>query len=179
MTQLPNPNRIGKDTERAVDVEIREQVLEQFAILLAKDREEYNERLDFFEIRFQRGIAKLRATAVRNAVKHAKRYANLSGVQASGDMSEHEESQLETSDSIDFEKLGDKNYRMRYFDAIDHLPDHLRVVIEMIRQGIPFESKNPNVVSISETLGKTPKTVREYGKEAVRTLRNLLAEEQE
>lgn len=179
LTQLPHPDRSGINQERAVDVEIREQVLEQFAILMAKDREEYNERLDFFEIRFQRGIAKLRATAIRNAVKLARRYTNLDGVQASGDMSKCEESQLETSDPINFEKLDEKSYRMRYFDAIVHLPDHLRVVIEMIRQGIPFESKKPNVVSISDTLGKTPKTVREYGKEAVRTLQALLAEEQE
>lgn len=179
LTQLPQPDRIRKNKERAVDVEIREQVLEQFAILMAKDREEYNERLDFFEIRFQLGIAKLRATAIRKAVKHAKRYSHLSGVLESGEMSEREESQLESVDSIDFEKLGDKSYRMRYFAAIDHLPDQLRIVIEMVRQGIPFESNKPNVVSISDTLGKTQKTVREYGKEALRILRTLLAEEQE
>ncbi|MEO9593503.1 hypothetical protein [Rhodopirellula bahusiensis] len=144
---------------------------------MAKDRNEYLDRLDLFEARFAFSIKRLIGTARRDAFKHANRQSSLSVRAETGEMSEREENQLETRDSIDFEKLGDKSYRTRYLEAIVYLPDHLRIVIELYRQGVPFESEDPEIVSISKAVGKTPKTARKYRVEAIAILHSMLSED--
>lgn len=48
------------------------------------------------------------------------------------------------------------------------------VQVVMIQQGIPIDSKDPNVVTIAKTLGKSEKTIRTYRDKAYATLRAAL-----
>lgn len=177
LAQLPREEQESYPKQIATKVAIREQVVNQFATLMAKDRNAYFDRLDLFEARFAYSIASLRKTARAKAFKHANRQSPLAVVQESGEMSKSEEKQLETCDSINFDDLEDKDYRTRYLEAIVHLPDDLRIVIELFRQGVPFESDDPTIVSISEVVGKTPKTARKYRDEAIAILQSMLSEE--
>lgn len=177
LAQLPREEQESYQTQIATKVAIREQVVNQFATLMARDRNAYLDRLDLFEARFAFSIARLRKTARAQAFQHADRQKHLAVLQDSGEMSNHEEKQLETSDLINFDDLEDKTYRTRYLEAIVHLPDDLRTVIELFRQGVPFESEDPTVVTISEVVGRTPKTARKYRDEAIAILHTMLSEE--
>jgi DNA-directed RNA polymerase specialized sigma24 family protein len=55
-----------------------------------------------------------------------------------------------------------EDYRSRLDAAIDTLPPEQIRIIEMLRQGIPIDSKEPGAVTIARTLGKSEKTIRTY-----------------
>ena len=67
---VPVPGRrlagANKFAEKATDLEVREAVLQKLQELLCGDRGEYDERLDFFECRFNQALAFLRSTARRS-----------------------------------------------------------------------------------------------------------------
>ena len=177
LSQLPKTEQETYTKQITTAVEVREQVVGKFSILMAEDRVEYYDRLDLFEARFAFSIARLRKTAREAAFNHKNRQASLAVLEISGEMSEREDKQLEICDSINFDDLEDKNYRTRYLEAIVHLPDDLRTVIELVRQGVPFESEDPSIASISEIVGRTPKTARKYRDEAFAILKSMLSEE--
>ncbi|MFH7519186.1 sigma-70 family RNA polymerase sigma factor, partial [Pseudomonas syringae pv. tagetis] len=74
-------------------------------------------------------------------------------------------------DPCDPTELDQKSYRLQLDDAIDGLPEIKRRIIEMLRHDIPIDSKDPTVVTISKTLGKSEKTIRTYRDNAFPTLR--------
>ncbi|MCO8123380.1 hypothetical protein NHH03_16640 [Stieleria sp. TO1_6] len=175
--QLPWTEQEGCPKQLATAVAVREQVAGRFAEMMAKDREEYLDQLDLFEAVFAHSVARLRATARTKAFKHANRQTPLEAIQAGGEMSRPEEMQLEISDSTIFEELHEKDYRRRYLNAIVQLPDDLRTVIELYREGLHFESSDPKEPTISKIVNKSPKTARKYCKQAIAILRGMLLEE--
>lgn len=175
--QLPWTEQEGCQKQLATAVAVRETVVEKFAELMAKDRESYEEQLDLFEARFAFSVARLRKTARRDAFKNANREKALDAMQEGGKMSKAEESRLEISNSSIFDELYEKDYRRRYSEAIVHLPDDLRIVIELYRKGVPFESKDPEKQTISRIIKRTPKTARDYCDQAIAILRGMLLEE--
>lgn len=64
-------------SESAASVDIRDAVLAQFQEMLCRDRLDYEEQLDFFEVRFDMAIAKLRFTARRKVKREEDRGAPL------------------------------------------------------------------------------------------------------
>ena len=72
---------------------------------------------------------------------------------------------------FDADELDKKDYRLLLDDAIDSLPEFQRRIVEMWRQEIPIESKDPSVVTISKVLGKTEKTIRTHRDKAFASLR--------
>lgn len=175
--QLPWTEQEGCPKQLATAVAVREQVAERFAEMMAIDRESYVEQLDLYEARFAFSVARLRATARKKAFKHANRQKPLDMIEASGEMSRPEEIQLEISNSSIFDELHEKDYRRRYSEAIVHLPDDLRIVIELYREGVPFESSDPEKLTISRVIERTPKTARDYRDQAFAILRGILLEE--
>ncbi len=147
---------------------IRDDVVDHFIDLLLNDRATYDNRLDYYEINFNSAIAKDRKDACDRHWKHENRYDELEG--------DEDEASLPIAaiggyDPFDPTELDQKSYRLQLDDAIDGLPEIQRRIIEMLRHDIPIDSKDPSVVTISRTLGKSEKTIRTYRDKAFATLR--------
>ena len=68
---------LDKPAVKASDLEIQELVVSAFHKMLCADRVAYNERLDYFEIRFNSAMARLRATARRTVQREDSRQKPL------------------------------------------------------------------------------------------------------
>jgi hypothetical protein len=135
---------------------------------MANDRKTgYDDRLDVYEYRFAMAVAKLRASAYRQACSKKNRAAQIASFEDDVELSDRVLEQLSFGDLAEFEKFGDKDYRMVLNAAINRLPDKYRTVLELHRQGVPIESTNENAISISKAVGRNPKTTAGYLKKAI------------
>lgn len=157
--------------------QIQEEVLFHFQELLCLDRQDYDERLDFYEIRFNSAIVALRATARKSVWnKESRRQpAELDGAESDGDQ-DFEES-LERVRNPNFQKKDDVLFRLIFLEAISSLPPEEREVIELILEGYPIDSKKPGVRTIAMILNCDEKTVRNRRNRARAALKALKLEE--
>lgn len=159
-------------------VQIRDEVLFRFHELLCLDRADYDERLDYFEIRFDGAIANLRRTARKKARRDANRSDSLTYDDETSEPSKEVEDALaRLHPPATTSKMDDPTYRLRLDAAIDSLPADQRRVIEMLLQGFKIESDDPEVTTIVKVLGCVEKTVRNRRDKAFKALRAMLAEE--
>lgn len=150
---------------------IRERAFDRFKDGLLRDRRSYDERLDYYEINFNGAVAKLRLDAQRTVWRAEKRLTPLESEEGDGEFSAEAEAAVGTSDPFDATELDNANYRSRLDAAIDALPVLQRRIIEMLRQEIPIDSADPNVVTIRSVLGKAEKTIRNQRDKAFASLR--------
>ena len=155
---------------------IRYETFGRFTELLAKDRMDYLEKLDFFEIRFQSALATLRADVERKAYTDKKRSAILEFDHDTGRFSEEVERAARDFNPFESEENDDSDYRLRLDKAIDSLPAMQKAIVEMMRKGIPIDSIDPEAVTIAKTLGKVEKTIRTHRDKAFQALRAALTE---
>ncbi len=157
-------------------MDVREYVVDRFVTLILKDRDGYSERLDFFEIRFDRAVRLLRKDAFSEV---SRRYKPLSPLEydESGDVPEDVEKSLALRNPQSMTREEKVTYRFQVRRAIDSLPEMERRVIDMLHAEIAIESKNPDEPSISGVLGCTPKTVRNRRDRAVRRIQEILGVE--
>lgn len=166
-----------KKAEKSVDLEIRDAVLDKFQVLLCRDREEYRERLDFFECHFNEAVAKLRATARRDIYKAASHFEPLAHDNETNELRPNVEAALSSlSDSFDGPRT-DFLYRSKIHAAISSLPLDERRVVELFLRDIPIESKEADTMTMVTMLGCSEKTVRNRRKRAFAKLEELLKEE--
>jgi hypothetical protein len=163
--RLPSPEGAG-ETETLTASEIRNHAVGTLVELLAADRNNYSEKLDYFEIRFDSAMARLRADACREVLPDAKRSVPLEINQETGELLSEVERTGEGFDPFNPTKLSSLDYRLSLDSAIDVLTVEKRRIVEMIKLGIPIDSKEPGVVTIAKTLGKSEKTVRTHRDEA-------------
>jgi hypothetical protein len=154
--------------------QIRERAYDRFMDLLLTDWRAYDERLDYFEINFNGALVKLRLTAEKQVWRRENRSTPFEISEENGDLSVEVEEAAGSYDPMSAEALDDARYRSRLDEAIDALSPLQRRIIEMLRQGIPIDSKDPDVVTISGTLGKVEKTIRNQRDRAFARLRVLL-----
>jgi len=178
---VPVPTRSiagkAKKAERLIDLEIRDAVLGKFQLLLCRDREEYQERLDFFECRFNAGMFRLRSTARRDICNKAKKFAPLPHDSEAGEPSPKVEEALSCiSDSFDGPKT-DFLYRSRIHAAISSLPLEERRVVELFLRDIPIDSQEADTMTMVKMLGCCEKTVRNRKNRAFAKLEELLKED--
>ena len=157
-------------------LDVREYVRERFVTLILKDRDEYEERLDIFEARFDRAVMLLRKDAFRTISRRDKPLAPLE-YDESGDVPEEVEECLSLLNPRPMTLDEEITYRFQIRRAIDSLPELERRVIDMLEAEIPIESNNPDKPSIAGVLGCTPKTVRNRHGRAVRRIREILSVE--
>jgi DNA-directed RNA polymerase specialized sigma24 family protein len=138
-----------------------------------KDRQEYVENLDFFEIRFAGALKNLRLDARKKVYGKEKRLESIE-VSETGEIDPKVERAAGSFDPFDSPAVDNLEYLLRLDEAIDALPALEKAIVVMIRKGIPIESKEPGVTNISNTLGKTPKTIRTHRDRAYATLRKAL-----
>lgn len=177
LAHLPRePGQDGRG-ESSLESEVRSIAANKFAELMATDRKTgYDDRLDVYEYRFAMAVVKLRVSAYREALSKKNRATHVASFEDDVELSDRELEQLSFGDLAEFEKFGDKDYRMLLNAAINRLPDEYRTALELHRQGIPVESTNENVISISKAIGRTPKTTREYLKKAIAAVKEMTKE---
>lgn len=138
----------------------QERVLDKFQELLCLDRRSYEERLDYYEVRFNSALAALRVTAQRSVTR---RESHLEPMQYQGETlapSGEMEKAFAHLKSTNSSSPEDLIYRSRRLAAIKNLPPAERQVIELLLQGFLIESKDENAVTITKILGCSEKTVR-------------------
>ena len=169
----------GKPAESAVDLDIREAVLHKFQVLLCKDRKAYEDRLDFYECRFNAALASLRATARRDVRREAARLEPLESEAEPAEPSPEVEKALlklrgpASPDGCDF------LYRSKLLRAISLLPAKEQRVIELILQGYQIDSQDDGEPTIAKMLDCVEKTVRNRRDSAYLKLHDALKDEEE
>ena len=170
---LPSAGRPDAATMSLTDARIREKVLDRFLELLSVDRLGYEDRLDYFEVRFDGAVAKLRADARSVAWREENRSVPLE-LDESGDASMEVERAAGNFDPFDVGEMGAEGYRTRLDAAIDSLPEGQARIVTMIRQGIPVFSENAGTMTVAKALGRSDKTIRTYRDKAYVALRAFL-----
>lgn len=167
--QAPRPSDSGGHTASLTRTNIRDDMVDHFIDLLVSDWASRDERLDFYEVSFYKAVAKDRADA---SVRHWTRENRSEALETDEQkVSEVTKVVIGGYNPFDPDELDKKDYRLLLDEAIDSLPEFQMRIVEMLRQGVPIESKDPSVDSISKVLGKTEKTIRTHRDKAYASLR--------
>ena len=142
--------------------------------LLAADRSLYQDRLDYFEVRFDGAVASLRRDAQEQVWRDENRSVALEADDETGELAVEVERAAEDLNPFASWDVEDAVFRPQLDAAIESLPPEQRSVIEMLRQGFPIDSKDPGIMTISSVLGRSEKTVRNYRDRAIAALRAAL-----
>ncbi|MFK4488895.1 RNA polymerase sigma factor [Bradyrhizobium sp. USDA 336] len=153
---------------------IREKVLDRFTSLLATDRSAYSEKLDFFEVQFDGGLANLNRDAREQAWREENRSQPLEYDGETGELAAEVEKAAGSFDPFASGEIDGTDYRSRLDAAIDTLPAEQIRIIEMLRQGFPIDSKDLDAMTIAKALGKSEKTIRSHRDKALAALRAIL-----
>ncbi|MCY1221445.1 hypothetical protein D9M68_210000 [compost metagenome] len=170
--RLPKPNSSNGQTASLTTTNIRDDVCDRFVDLLLGDADEYDERLDFYEINFNQALACDILDAKRKHWTIENRGTELGSEDE--EISAHVEEAAGQYDPFDPEELDKKDYRRRLQDAIDTLPELQQQIVEMWRQDIPIDSSDPSVMTISKALERSEKTIRTHRDKAFASLRRRL-----
>lgn len=174
LRRLPNADEEENTLKNTL---IREKAFDRFVDLIASDRRNYSEKLDYFEIRFDGAVANLRRDAQKQVWRHENRHTNLDD--ETGELSIEIERTVDGFDPFNATQLDVDDYQSRLDTAIDMLPPEQRRIVEMIRQDIPIDSKEAGAVTIAKVLNKSEKTIRTYRDQAYATLRTVLTRGEE
>lgn len=163
----------GRNIEVASFAELRDHIVERVLTLIFRDRDDYNDDLDYYEISFNHAVVQLKRTAFRGHYRRQEQSASLEEMLDTverGNEGTEALSRLRTMLSQE----ADLAFRIDARRAIDALPDNQRRVIEMSLMGYKDQSDDPNEMTITKELGCTDKTVRNRRKAALEALRGRL-----
>lgn len=178
LRQLPKDIQEA-ERESMFAAQVRDKARDTFCEWLTRDFLEYCKRLDYFEIRFESGVANLRRDAYRLVSREQGRNVAIESDEEEGSVLLPEvEEAVGTYNPFDPEYFSIENYRDALYEAIEDLPDLQRRIIEMIMKDIPIYSENPSIPCISKVLGKVDKTIRNQRDRAYATLRRKLRGDQ-
>lgn len=150
----------------------------RFVKLLAEDRQTPADKLDFFEVRFNLGIKRLRLDAQEKAWREGKRSATLED-EESGELRAEVETAAGAFDPTEFDAIDDPLFMERLEAAIDALPEEQSRTLHMLRLGFPIDSDEPDAMTIAKALGKTGRTISNYRDRAIKSLRVLFTDGEE
>jgi len=162
------------ETESVVEGSIRDEAVSKFIELLVKDKNgEYQPKLDFFEIRFNKCVAGMRYDAKRKIYPTANVHRP---VEYGEDGEPSVEFERAARGYVDFgpEEIEEPDYGPKLDQLIDELPPLQKSIVVMRRQGMKIESNEPGAVTISGILNKTPKTISKHLNLAFATLKKSL-----
>lgn len=158
---------ISKDSSSLSSERIRNAVFDRFVEMLAKDRKEPDDKLDFFEVRFDLAVKRLRLDAQDRVWQEESRTASLDD-ESSG--TSDDAAQATTTSLLDAELLSDPLFRTRFHRAIEALPIEQRRTIHLLLSGWQIDSSDPSVMTIVKALKCSEKTVRNYRDRALKAL---------
>ncbi|WP_254845711.1 sigma-70 family RNA polymerase sigma factor [Vibrio parahaemolyticus] len=151
------------DWDSVTNTEVKSQILGQFAELLANDCLEYNEKLDFYEVRFLSAFFTLKTDVIRKVTKGLAKQESTEVEYA-----------VDGYNPFDVHISSVSDYQIYLDSAIDTLPDLQKRIMQLMKLGMPIDSKDPNAESISTTLGKSEKTIRTHRNKAFAALKKKL-----
>jgi len=154
--------------------DIRERVYDRLLEMLLLDKAGYEERLDYFEVRFDAGLVNLRKDAQRVVWKAESRSTTLEMNEESDEIAIEVEEAVGTYDPFDPVVYDDFRYRSRLDASIEALPALQKRIIEMTRLEIPVTSSDPTEPTMVKALGRSDKTIRSERVKAYARLRILL-----
>ena len=154
--------------------EIRSEALGAFAELLAADRMNYDEGIDYYEICFKDAVAKLRKNAARKPDRLKNRSRPLEPHSDDPDGGEFSPEIEKAGGCMDFDKYFGSHDRSRLAEAISTLPEQQIAILEMLKNEIPIDSEDPEIFTISTALGKAEKTIRLQRNQALKKLSEIL-----
>ncbi len=159
----------------AYAADLQEIVLDKFLEILCKDREEYDERLDIYEARFNLAFSALRSTAKKSLTRRRKREKSVEYEDDSSSLiAEMEERLASTRNVVGPEE---KFFRFELLKAIDQLPPDEKWIIHLIHvENIQIDAQDPETPSIAKLLNCTEKTVRNRRDRAYKAIREALGE---
>lgn len=141
---------------------ITDEVYGKFIELLSRDRQEYVEKLDYFEIRFDAALLSLRLDAQKKAWRHENRSVAIAVDPETGELPEKLEKDLGPTEAFDIKQLEKADYRSRLDAAIDTLPPLQRQIIVLLRRDMKIESQDPKEMTIVKALRKSERTIRTH-----------------
>jgi hypothetical protein len=174
----PIISRDGRSASLTAE-KIRDKVFGRFAELVAADRGTYSESLDYFEVRFDGGLASLRKDAQEKAWREENRTKSLEFDAETGELSAEIEKAAGSYDPFNSPEISQADYRSRLDAAIGVLPREQIRIVEMLRLGIPIDSHDEGAVTIAKTLGRSEKTIRTHRDKALTALRAAMKREDE
>lgn len=173
---LPRADAADGRTSSLTRELIRDQVSERLAEMLAADRQDYEERLDFFEVRFDMALKRLRLDAQKQAWRDENRNRPIEYDDASGELSPEIEKAAGSANPFEGMEFRDEAFRLRLDAAIEALPPEQSRTIHMLMLEYTIQSDDPSVHTICKELGVTRKTVWNYRDRAMKALKKALGE---
>jgi hypothetical protein len=170
---MPRAGGVGGTESLALGT-VREEAHGRFTELLAQDRQSYAEKLDFYEVRFDRALDKLRIDAQRKVYRIQRRTESLQLDPESGEIAPEIEMAAGAYDPFEANLLDQESYRLRLDAAIKALPPEQARIIYMLKKGFPIDSKDPGINTIAKILGRSEKTIRTHRDKALITLKKAL-----
>lgn len=137
---------------------IRALVFDKFGEMLLADRALPGDGLDFFEVRFDLGIKRMRLDAQDKAWREENRKAVLDDEEIGGQPVVAGFG----SNLPDEDIFSDPLFRDRLYEAIDALPPDQSRTMYLTLLGWPTESNDPEVMTIAKALGCSDRSVRTY-----------------
>ncbi|NQY97496.1 MAG: sigma-70 family RNA polymerase sigma factor [Henriciella sp.] len=154
--------------------DMQEKVTAKVIELIALDRDDYETRLDYFEINFNHAIARLRRTAERSVRRKQGRTVSINQSQTSGETDLRIETALQAGDPSRMTSEQKNLFRISVLPAISLLPEKEQEVIILMMQDFQVESSKSGEPTISDMLGCSPRTVRNRYNSAVENLKRIL-----
>lgn len=159
--------------------DIRDEIRGRFVEKITKDCNGKSSLLDFFEIRFDRALATMRVSVLRQMGPSTVKTVPLG---FHNDDDELEISAEVESAAAEFlggipSQLDDPAFRLAFEAAIGGLPDDQKQVVGLLLKGIPIYCQEPDVMTIARILSCNERTVRNRRDRAYITLKSNLQEE--
>ena len=158
---------------------VREEILDRFLETLARGLRDEPERLDPFEVSFDKVFAALRMDVYRAQRKRDMAHSEMAAVDGADDENAGSNAVVLKSGEADEHGLSPAEaelFRKALDRSIDSLPEEERTVIELFLQEYPIDSKDPNQPTIAKMCGVSEKTIRNRFKKATERLRAQLQE---
>lgn len=160
----------GGNTASIVAESIRNAVFDRFVELLSKDRRQPDDKLDFFEVRFDLAVKRLRLDAQERAWREDNRSDALD---QDSDGTEADAVAATAVDPFEASIFSDPLFRDRVYLAIDDLPPEQSRTMHLLLLGWPIHSNDPAVMTIAKALGCSDRSVRNHRTRALKTLATL------
>jgi hypothetical protein len=173
---LPDGSSLNSQTTSLTKSAIREKVFGHFVELLTSDRNNYSDKLDYYEINFADALKKLCLDAQEQAWQDENRSTTLHDAET-GEPTAEVERAAGSFDPFNTSEFSSDVYRFDLNEAIDTLPPLQKRIIVMLQQGFPIGPKESNGITIAKTLNKDEKTIRTHRDKAYTTLRAALSGE--
>ena len=155
--------------------ELRQDVLDRFVDLLAADRNQADDKLDYFEVRFAGALAALRIDVMRASARKAGKEDYIEEM--------HDEEgqplpvlarQMREGFASEGSEQEKEHFRNELLRAIDRLPDREKAAVTLVLEGHPVEGEHAE--TIAKLCGVGDRAIRYRLQKAYGKLRRELGE---